>query len=224
MRKQVLAGSSILTIAGLMLVVTGCVFQQPGSMTRQSVPTEGSTSEQQTITYHYVFPVQGCQVSYSPTHHDYPATDIFADRGCALVAAADGRVDEVSSVDRWQPQTNRGEDRGGRSVSIVGVDGVRYYGSHLDTIASGIIPGKLVRAGELLGRVDNSGDARTTPTHVHFGISWSTRRGIWWVRRGEVSPWPYLNSWRYGGSLSPAGAVDNARRNFGEEPPCRVEC
>jgi murein DD-endopeptidase MepM/ murein hydrolase activator NlpD len=177
----------------------------------------------QVSPHHYVFPVQGCRVGYGSTHHDYPATDIFTDRGCTFVAAADGQVDEVSLVDRWQ-QANRGEDRGGRSISIVSADGVRYYGSHLDAIANGIVPGKLVRVGEFLGRVDNSGDARTTPTHVHFGISWPTRPGVWWVRRGEISPWPYLNSWRYGGSLSPVAAVDNAHRSLGEEPPCRVEC
>ncbi|HEX8134740.1 MAG TPA: M23 family peptidase, partial [Actinomycetes bacterium] len=85
---------------------------------------------------HYRFPVAGCQASYGRSHHDYPATDIFAARGCAFVAPVDGRVDEVSSTDRWSPASNRGADRGGRSVSIVGVDGVRYYGSHLEAVAA----------------------------------------------------------------------------------------
>src|SRR5689334_15521866 len=34
----------------------------------------------------YVFPVQGCSVSYGHSHHDYPATDIFAARGCKVVS------------------------------------------------------------------------------------------------------------------------------------------
>ena len=80
---------------------------------------------------HYRFPVAGCRVSYAHVHHDYPATDIMAPRGCRFVAPVDGRVDEVSRADRWDPSSNRGADRGGRSVSLVGVDGVRYYGSHL---------------------------------------------------------------------------------------------
>src|SRR5215216_2740567 len=78
-------------------------------------------------------------------------------------------------------------------VSVIGMDGVRYYGSHLQSIAPGIVPGARVRAGQLLGRIDNSGDVRTTPTHVHFGLSWPTPPGIWWIRRGLMYAWPYLD-------------------------------
>jgi murein DD-endopeptidase MepM/ murein hydrolase activator NlpD len=240
MWKQLLAGT-VLLVAGPVLALAGCAFQQrQASTSLQSVPADGSqqppapneastsaqlpVAEVKAAPQHYVFPVQSCRTDYGVAHHDYPATDIFTDRGCAFVAVTDGRVDEVSSVDHWDPQTNRGADRGGLSVSIVGTDGVRYYGSHLESVAVGIVPGKLVRAGELLGRVDNSGNARTTPTHVHFGISWPTRPGIWWIRRGEVSPWKYLNSWRSGGSESPVAAVANAHRNLGDEPPCRTGC
>jgi murein DD-endopeptidase MepM/ murein hydrolase activator NlpD len=240
MRKQVLVGT-VLVVAGPILALAGCVSQQQHASTSlQSVPADrseqppaqndASTSAQLPVAevraapQRYVFPVEGCPTNYGATHHDYPATDVFTNRGCAFVAVTDGRIDEVTSVDHWEPQTNRGADRGGLSVSIVGTDGVRYYGSHLESIAGGIVPGKLVRAGELLGRVDNSGDARTTPTHVHFGISWPTRPGIWWVRRGEVSPWKYLNSWRSGGSESPAAAVASVHRSLGDEPPCRAGC
>jgi peptidoglycan LD-endopeptidase LytH len=224
MRKQILAGTARAAVS-LALVFVGCGLQQQKSAILLSVLAERPpAAAPQLPLRRYLFPVQGCPFNYGPTHHDYPATDIFTRRGCAFVAVTDGRVDEVSSVDRWDPRTNRGRDRGGRSVSIVGTDGVRYYGAHLDSIASGIVPGKLVRAGDLLGRVDNSGDARSTPTHVHFGISWPTRAGIWCVRRGEVSPWPYLNSWRSGGSRSPVVAVASAHRHSGDEPPCRVEC
>jgi peptidoglycan LD-endopeptidase LytH len=176
----------------------------------------------------YSFPVQplaSCDVSYGHSHHDYPATDIFARRGCRFVAPTDGTVTEVARVDRWDPSTNRGADRGGRSVAMVGVDGVRYYGSHLERVAEGIGPGARVRAGQLLGLIDNSGDARSTPTHLHFGISWPTRPGIWWVRRGTVYPWPYLDSWRAGGNRSPARAVRAALAEAGTaEPPCQSGC
>jgi peptidoglycan LD-endopeptidase LytH len=173
----------------------------------------------------YRFPVAGCQVSYGRSHHDYPATDIFAARGCAFVAPIDGRVDEVSTADRWSTAGDRGADRGGRSVSMVGLDGVRYYGSHLEAVAAGITPGVRVRAGRLLGRVGNSGSARVTAVHLHFGISWPTRPGVWWVRRGVVYPWRYLDSWRAGGDLSPARAVRAAKAAAGSEvPPCQARC
>jgi peptidoglycan LD-endopeptidase LytH len=155
----------------------------------------------------------------------YPATDIFTDRGCAFVAPTDGVVDEVSRVDRWDPTRDHGSDRGGLSVSIIGIDGVRYYGSHLQSIGPGISHGARVPAGRLLGRIDNSGDARTTPTHVHFGLSWPTPPGIWWIRRGLVYPWAYLDAWRAGRNLSPAPAIQAAHAAAGSDiPACRIRC
>jgi murein DD-endopeptidase MepM/ murein hydrolase activator NlpD len=140
------------------------------------------------------------------------------------VAVVAGRVDEVSYVDRWSPSNNGGAVRGGRSVSIIGDDGVRYYGSHLLKIAAGISPGARVSAGQTLGLIDNSGDARYTPTHVHFGLSWPTRAGIWWVRRGMVWPQRYLAAWRAGLNLSPAAEVRRIHARDGDVPSCTAEC
>jgi peptidoglycan LD-endopeptidase LytH len=173
---------------------------------------------------HYFFPVSRCSASPSSSHHDYPAADIFTKRGCRFVAAVSGRVDEVSYVDRWSPSHDGGAVRGGRSVSIIGDDGVRYYGSHLLRIAAGIKPGVRVKSGQLLGFIDNSGDARYTPTHVHFGISWPTRHGIWWVRRGEVWPQRYLKAWRNHQNLSPAAEVRRVHARMGTVPRCTAEC
>lgn len=170
----------------------------------------------------YAFPVRGCSASYGHSHHDYPATDIFAAKGCAVVSPVTGTVDEVSAVDTWRSSVNDGATRGGLSFSVVGVDGVRYYGSHLSAVY--VRPGQHVAAGALIGRVGNSGDARGIAPHLHFGISWPTPHGIWWVRRGEVYPWRYLDSWRAGGSRSPAAAVAAERARQGEVPPCRVDC
>ena len=170
----------------------------------------------------YAFPIRGCSVSYGHSHHDYPATDMFAARGCAIVAVVSGRIDEVSARDVWSASTNRGADRGGLSYSLVGDDGVRYYGSHLSALY--VHAGQRVVTGQLIGRVGNSGDARGIATHQHFGISWPTRPGVWWVRRGELYPWPYLDSWRSGGQRSPAAAVAALHRQKGDVPPCSVDC
>jgi len=192
---------------------------------RSSAPSPpGASGGRSPAALRYAFPVQGCRASYGRSHHDYPASDLFAAGGCRFVAATAGTVDEVSSTDRWSSSTNRGAERGGLSVSLVGADGVRYYGSHLSALAPGIRPGARVAAGQLLGRVGNSGDARGIATHVHFGVSWPTRAGVWWVRRGEVYPWPYLDSWRAGGRRSPAAAVAAVHRRDGDAPPCHVDC
>jgi peptidoglycan LD-endopeptidase LytH len=194
-----------------------------GPPTNQGLPAAAGAPGSRTARY--VFPLRGCRASYGHGHPYYPATDIFTDPGCAFVAPTDGAVDEVSRVDRWDPSSDRGADRGGLSVSVIGMDGVRYYGSHLQSIAPGIVPGARVRAGQLLGRIDNSGDARTTPTHVHFGLSWPTPPGIWWIRRGLVYAWPYLDAWRAGRNLSPAPAIQAAHDAAGSDiPPCRIRC
>ena len=169
----------------------------------------------------YVFPVADCAVNYARAHHDYAATDILAKAGCKYVAPMDGVVDEVNRKDLWSGKTNLGIDRGGLYVSIIGTDGVRYYGSHLlkNSIPVGIEPGVTVKAGQLLGKVGATGSARGTSPHLHFGISWPTPIDIWWVRRGEVLPWKYLDAWKVGKDLSPVKEVNARKLKVGEIPP-----
>ena len=167
----------------------------------------------------YVFPISNCQADYAHSHHDYPATDILTKAGCKFVAPIDGVVDEVNRTDLWSGKTNLGIDRGGLYVSLIGVDGVRYYGSHLRSIPTNIQPGVEVKAGQFLGSVGATGSARGTHPHLHFGISWPTPVDIWWVRRGEVLPWKYLDAWKNGKDLSPAKAVAALKAKVGEIPP-----
>ena len=167
----------------------------------------------------YVFPIAGCEANYARAHHDYAATDILTKAGCKFVAPIDGVVDEVNRTDLWKGKTNLGIDRGGLYVSIIGVDGVRYYGSHLRSIPLSIQPGLSVKAGRLLGAVGSTGSARGTAPHLHFGISWPTPANIWWVRRGEVLPWKYLDAWKAGKDLSPVKEVNARKLKVGELPP-----
>jgi murein DD-endopeptidase MepM/ murein hydrolase activator NlpD len=167
----------------------------------------------------YIFPVADCEVNYARAHHDYAATDILAKAGCKFVAPINGVVDEVNRVDTWRSPPNLGITRGGLSVSIIGEDGVRYYGSHLRSIPASIQPGVSVMAGRILGAVGATGSARGTSPHLHFGISWPTPADTWWVRRGEVLPWKYLDAWKSGKDLSPVKAVAALKAKVGEIPP-----
>jgi murein DD-endopeptidase MepM/ murein hydrolase activator NlpD len=167
----------------------------------------------------HVFPVADCAVNYARAHHDYAATDILAKAGCKYVAPMDGIVDEVNRTDLWSGKTNLGIDRGGLYVSIIGTDGVRYYGSHLRSIPASIQPGVSVTAGRVLGAVGATGSARGTAPHLHFGISWPTPADTWWVRRGEILPWKYLDAWKAGKDLSPVKEVNARKLKVGEIPP-----
>jgi murein DD-endopeptidase MepM/ murein hydrolase activator NlpD len=128
----------------------------------------------------YVFPVAGRHVSYGPYHHDYPATDIFTAIGTPVVAC-------VRAVVLRMSRTETG--KGGITMTLRGEDGWRYYYAHLSRIADGLKPGDVVEPGALLGWSGNTGDARHTAPHLHFGIS------LYGETAGEISPYPYLNAW-----------------------------
>ncbi|MGO3183982.1 MAG: peptidoglycan DD-metalloendopeptidase family protein [Aequorivita sp.] len=97
--------------------------------------------------------------------------DIFAERGTPVVAVSDGRI--ASTSDRGL---------GGKQVWLTdGLFGKRVYYAHLDSIA--VSAGKRVKIGDTLGFVGNTGNAKTTPPHLHFGI---------YRKRIAVNPYPYI--------------------------------
>jgi murein DD-endopeptidase MepM/ murein hydrolase activator NlpD len=119
------------------------------------------------------------------------------------VAVTCGVIDYVSAEDRWDPSTNDPALRGGISLALIGDDGVRYYGSHLSGLVEGIQVGLRVQAGQLLGYIGTTGNARSVAPHLHFGISHPTFPEDWSIRRGEIDPYPYLQAWKAGEMLTP---------------------
>ena len=151
----------------------------------------------------YRFPVQGAKVNYGSSHHDYPASDIFCPVGSQFVAVTDGVIDYVSREDVWNPTKDDPAVRGGISLAMIGDDGVRYYGSHLSAVTDGIESGVRVTVGQTLGLTGKTGNARSTPAHLHFGISRPTTPDDWKVRRGQISPYRYLRAWQRGENVTP---------------------
>lgn len=87
----------------------------------------------------------------------HQGVDIFAPRGTRVLAAHDGIV------------VHTGRFRlGGLVVHTAGRRGVLAYYAHLDRLRDGLAVGELVAEGEVLGYVGNTGNARTTPPHLHF--------------------------------------------------------
>jgi murein DD-endopeptidase MepM/ murein hydrolase activator NlpD len=102
--------------------------------------------------------------------------DIFAPRGTPVLAATDGWVTRV--------ETTR---VGGNVVWMQGLFGnMRVYYAHLHE--QWVEPGQFVLAGEPLGTVGNTGNAITTPPHLHFGV-YVRRPG---VRGGARDPAEFL--------------------------------
>lgn len=99
--------------------------------------------------------------------------DIFASRGTPVVAVTDGYVIEVAD-----------DGIGGKSVTIQSDDySWRSYYAHLD--AQKVSKGQLVKKGQLIGTVGNTGNAKTTSPHLHFGI---------YEYSGAIDPLPYVKT------------------------------
>jgi murein DD-endopeptidase MepM/ murein hydrolase activator NlpD len=176
-----------------------------------SAPASASAKAATKITY--AFPVVG-KNSYGHTHHDYPATDIITKCGNKVVAATSGTIINVVGKDTWTAKKNLGATRGGLAVAILGDDGVRYYGSHMSVIDSSIKVGVRVKTGATLGKTGDTGDA--SACHLHFGISPPCAKGSdWWNQRGTIWPWPYLDSWRKGGSKSAVAEIKSWKARNG---------
>ena len=154
----------------------------------------------------YVVPVADAAVAgWGGTHAGYPAADVFVRCGAVIVAPVDGVVTHARREDAWSPAVDDPATRGGRSVAIVGDDGVRFYLAHFDVIDDGIEVGVRVAAGQRLGLMGRTG--RASACHLHVGISPPCRDDEWAVRRGVVWPQPYLDDWRGGGQRTPVAEV-----------------
>lgn len=86
--------------------------------------------------------------------------DIFAPKGTAIVAVEDGIISFIGE----QP-------KGGRCLWLTNENGRSFYYAHLDRWASGLYEGMEVRSGDLLGYIGNTGNAKSTPPHLHFGVN-----------------------------------------------------
>jgi peptidoglycan LD-endopeptidase LytH len=160
------------------------------------------------VTPSYRFPVEDVDAAgYAREHHDYPAADIFAGCGATVVAPVDGTLLEVRRVNQWDPAVDNPATRGGLSVTMLGVDGVRYYFAHFQAIAPELLPGSTIRLGDELGQIGDTG--RASACHLHFAISPPCPGKEWSVRRGVVEPWDFLDAWRQGEQLSPTKATQN---------------
>lgn len=127
------------------------------------------------------FPVEGKRMSDIGSRfgasrdggrRSHAGVDIFAPRGTPVLAASGGRVGRVSAT-----------RLGGKVVWVR--DSVRnasVYYAHLDS--QHVRSGEQVQPGDTVGFVGNTGNARTTPPHLHFGVY---RRG-----EGAVDPYPFL--------------------------------
>ncbi len=117
---------------------------------------------------------------------DHHGVDIFARRGTPALAATAATVSRVELTPVGGKVVWLRDER--RSQTL-------YY-AHLDS--QYVAPGARLEPGDTVGFVGNTGNARTTPPHLHFGV----------YSRGPVDPWPFIV--RVRGSV-PALTADTSR-------------
>ncbi|MET0290102.1 MAG: M23 family metallopeptidase [Pseudoxanthomonas sp.] len=139
------------------------LYRQPAPLSLP-VPVQGVRARQVADTF-------GAPRGADRSH---AGVDIFAKRGTPVVSATAGVVASI-----------RDGGLGGRQVWIVGPAGERHYYAHLQDWRPGLEQGHIVTVGTVLGYVGDSGNAKGTPPHLHYGI---------YGKDGAYDPLPLLRA------------------------------
>lgn len=136
------------------------------SLLQQELPTENSLPSP--LPEKNLTDTWGAARSQGRSHE---GIDIFAERGTPIQSTTQGIVSKVGE-----------NNLGGRVVVVVGPGGAGHYYAHLEDYAD-IAPNDWVNQGDIIGYVGDSGNAKGTPPHVHYGI---------YISGSAVNPYPLL--------------------------------
>jgi peptidoglycan LD-endopeptidase LytH len=134
---------------------------------------------------YFIFPVRD-KIWYDDTFgadreggsRRHEGTDLFGPEGTSIFSVCAGKIEKLG----W----NR---LGGERVGIRGEDGNYYYYAHLQSIEPSLKVGQKINIGDRLGTMGHTGDALTTPDHLHFGIELPNE--VW------INPYPFLYVWQH---------------------------
>ncbi len=111
--------------------------------------------------------------------HD--AIDIPAAAGTQVLAAADGEI-----VKLFQ------SERGGTTIYQLSMDKkLIFYYAHLQSYADGLVVGKVVRQGEVIAYVGDTGNAGAGNYHLHFSVAIVRDPKRYW-EGVNINPYPLL--------------------------------
>lgn len=135
---------------------------------------------------------------WGPGFRFHMGTDVFAAHGTPVRSPVDGTV------------TSGSGSLGGLFVKVFQPDGTYFYMAHLSGLAEGFQEGMAVQTGDIVGFVGNSGNARTTPPHVHLGI--------YTAGRDATDPKPILDQMLADALAALPGVVEQVKAQRGDAP------
>ncbi|MEO6263444.1 MAG: M23 family metallopeptidase [Luteimonas sp.] len=165
----------------------------PSQTTVAPVPMPAMPTPNTPAANTLLIPVAGVVASQlSDTFHEtrggertHEALDIMAARGTPVLAASDGKVEKLFAsvpggltIYQFDPTTT-----------------YAYYYAHLDRYAPGLVEGKRLRRGEVIGYVGSTGNADPSAPHLHFAIFVLGPEKHWW-QGTAIDPYPLLTASR----------------------------
>jgi murein DD-endopeptidase MepM/ murein hydrolase activator NlpD len=144
---------------------------QPPAADSLLIPVAGVSANQLTDTFN--------QTRDGTRPHE--ALDIMAARGTPVLAASDGKVAKLFT-----------SAPGGLTIYEFDPSGTyAYYYAHLDRYASGLVEGRSLRRGDVIGYVGSTGNASEDAPHLHFAIFALGPDKHWW-QGTPINPYPLL--------------------------------
>lgn len=109
------------------------------------------------------------------------AIDIIAPRGTPVLAAVAGKIARLFT-----------SDRGGLTIYQLSPDEkLVFYYAHLERYADGMADGRIVKQGEVIGYVGDTGNAGAGNYHLHFAVWQVTDPKRYWDGM-NLNPYPLL--------------------------------
>ena len=112
-----------------------------------------------------VFPSQG-RCSFVDSWHEtrsggrlHIGVDIIGPKGLAIYAVTDGAITKMYGAE---------SKLSGNALRLTAADATYFFYAHLDSFAPGISVGSVVKAGQIIGYMGNTGNAETS--HLHFEV------------------------------------------------------
>ena len=181
------AGGCVVAVVAFLAATIRVV--EPSTATAQ--PTPEPQSPRAAHSGGLIVPVQGVKAETLRSNwgeargggaRAHQGLDIIAPANTPVIAAADGLVEKLF-------YSNGG---GGITLYQRSADGGWiYYYAHLAGYAPGIVEGRVLRAGDVLGYVGDTGNSGAGNFHLHFGVN-RMAPGERWHQGTPVDPYLLL--------------------------------